>query len=674
MSGNRFLSKSRFKQGYDCPAKLYYADRPSEYANLDQENDFLKALADGGFQVGALAKLYNKDGMDLEGLRPDQAVLRTTEILKTKECSTIFEAGFQFEDFRVLVDIFKSDDKNATLVEVKSKSIDSSAHQVKSEFWSKKGLDTDWEPYLVDVAFQTYVARRAYPSLKIEPYLMLVDKSKEASIGGLHQYFRISKDPNTGRTQVVVDPSVHKVDLGTEILTTVPVAREVDFILNQKVFCDGKTFEEFARRLAENHLHRTKGFKILNSDCKHCEFKTLPSSPKLKSGFEECWMEAGRLKTTDNNRSTVFDLWDFRYRDRVLRQNKLFLDELTRDDLSTSNAKKKSTVRPDRQWLQIEAAKGNSEVRVNLEGLKRAFSEFSYPFHCIDFETATPAIPFHKVKKPFQTIAFQFSHHVLYQDGKVEHRNQFISLEAGQSPNFQFVRALRKSLANTTGTVFRYASHENTVLNKIRDELSDSIEPDRDELIAFIDSITHDKDTGHNGNRDMVDLRDLVVDYYYHPKMKGSNSIKAVVPAILSTSEFLRNKYMYSVYGTNQMPSLNFKEWSWIRADENGAIQDPYKLLPPVFGEEDDALLLDEDRLTEFFQINQGGLASTAWARTQFTEMGGTEREAIKQALLKYCELDTLAMVWVLEELQSDSAYNSRTIISRGQILTKPVS
>lgn len=53
----RFFTKSRFKVGHECPTKLYYLDRP-EYSNKKNDDSFLEALADGGFQVGALAKIY----------------------------------------------------------------------------------------------------------------------------------------------------------------------------------------------------------------------------------------------------------------------------------------------------------------------------------------------------------------------------------------------------------------------------------------------------------------------------------------------------------------------------------------------------------------------------------------------------------------------------------------
>ena len=54
----RTLSKSRFKVALECPTKLYYYGKSREYANQKGENEFLMALAEGGFQVGALAKYY----------------------------------------------------------------------------------------------------------------------------------------------------------------------------------------------------------------------------------------------------------------------------------------------------------------------------------------------------------------------------------------------------------------------------------------------------------------------------------------------------------------------------------------------------------------------------------------------------------------------------------------
>ena len=48
-------------------------------------------------------------------------------------------------------------------------------------------------------------------------------------------------------------------------------------------------------------------------------------------------------------------------------------------------------------------------------------------------------------------------------------------------------------------------------------------------------------------------------------------------------------------------------------------------------------------------EIAQGGAATTAYARLQFEDLAPAERQNIEAALLRYCELDTLAMVMICE-------------------------
>ncbi len=149
------------------------------------------------------------------------------------------------------------------------------------------------------------------------------------------------------------------------------------------------------------------------------------------------------------------------------------------------------------------------------------------------------------------------------------------------------------------------------------------------------------------GERVMVDLWELVKRFYYDPATKGSNSIKYVLPAILNRSDFLQKKYSQPIYGSpGGIPSLNYQNWQWIQF-EKGKVIDSYKLLPKMFRdipEKDMELLLSEDD-----SLREGGAAMTAYARMQFEEMSDYEKEEITKALLKYCELDTLAMVMIVE-------------------------
>ena len=280
-------------------------------------------------------------------------------------------------------------------------------------------------------------------------------------------------------------------------------------------------------------------------------------------------------------------------------------------------------------------------------------SEWTYPLHFIDFETSGVAIPFNEGRRPYEQVAFQFSHHVVHEDGTVEHAGEWINRERGAFPNYEFVRQLRDQLSKDEGTIFRYSSHENTILCAIHQQLKEEDEgavSDRDELCTFIQRITTKKQPeGWVGERTMVDLWDLVKRYYYHPLMKGSNSIKQVLPAVLADSQFLQQKYSLPVYGNgHDATSLNFENHTWIQRDEHGNLIDPYNQLEPVHSRIDYEQVDQADYLVDG-ELADGGAAMMAYAMTQFTEMTSDEAERVYAALLRYCELDTLAMVMIFE-------------------------
>ena len=50
------LSKSRFKQGLECPNKLYFSINKEVYHNVKNNDPFLQAIASGGFQLEEYAR------------------------------------------------------------------------------------------------------------------------------------------------------------------------------------------------------------------------------------------------------------------------------------------------------------------------------------------------------------------------------------------------------------------------------------------------------------------------------------------------------------------------------------------------------------------------------------------------------------------------------------------
>lgn len=75
---------------------------------------------------------------------------------------------------------------------------------------------------------------------------------------------------------------------------------------------------------------------------------------------------------------------------------------------------------------------------------------------------------------------------------------------------------------------------------------------------------------------------------------------------------------------------------------------DPYKNLPDLEDIIPDGLRKAE-KLYSNNKLADGGAAMTAWAFMQFSEMGETEKKSISEALKRYCELDTMAMVIIME-------------------------
>lgn len=197
----RVLTKSRFKLGLECPNKLYYTSK-KEYANKKQEDPFLLALAEGGFQIEEYARMHYPDGILLEGNDGDYEYLweRTKELLQ-QDNVIIYEAAFLHDGLFVRTDILVKNGTNINLIEVKSKSFNPNDDYL---FVGKReGLVSSWKPYLFDVSFQKYVIQLCFPDWKISASIMMADKSKIATVNGLNQFFRVSKK-SENRTGVTI--------------------------------------------------------------------------------------------------------------------------------------------------------------------------------------------------------------------------------------------------------------------------------------------------------------------------------------------------------------------------------------------------------------------------------------------------------------------------------------
>ena len=642
------LSKSQFRLGLSCLNKIYFKNN-KEYVNQSLDDPFLQALASGGFQIEAYARKFFPTGVFIEdGYRqPLQAIDATRNALEG-DC-VLFEAAFGADDLFALTDIVVKQGNTLHLIEVKSKS-----YAPDDSFLSNKGANcaSGWKDYLFDLAFQTEVAKRAYPNLKVFSSLFLVDKTKKASIDGLSQLIRLPKKDADVRKDVEVGFQ-HLDETGERMMIQVEVSEIIDKIIEGQIL-HTKGGKSFSSALEDFLTIYQKGeypnYPTAHAACKKCEFKTnsLLDEPSGKSGFAHCFKHQHDLVDADFKRNFAFELYD----GRLKPDAPVFLNELTPEILGKELELSGKMSRSDRQLIQIEKVVEKDESPfVMLDELAEEMSKHEYPLHFIDFEAGLSPLPAIKNVRPYEHIPFQFSHHIMYEDGRVVHHNQVILADVGQFPNFEFARALKKSLGEK-GTIFRYHRYENTVLRKVRRVLVDSSEDDKDELIAFIDSITKatGKEPSHVGERNMVDLFEIIKNYYYDPATKGSNSIKAYLPAFLKSSSYLQDKYSKPIKDIG-LNSLNDPSGDtvWVKTID-GEILDPYKQLTPLFeGLEDDDEIFEELDLKE---IKNGGAALVAYAYLQYVDLPEMEREAIIDALYRYCELDTLAMVMIYEGLR----------------------
>ena len=171
--------------------------------------------------------------------------------------------------------------------------------------------------------------------------------------------------------------------------------------------------------------------------------------------------------------------------------------------------------------LRIHAATCNGEAEIS-DGARQAFDQFAYPRYYLDFETIGPAVPFWAGMRPYQFVPVQWSCHVDYgaTGGGVEdiRHHEFLDL-SGEPP----MRALAERLVEclgSSGPVFMYTNYEKRVINSLAEMFPDLAAP----LGGIVERL--------------VDLHPIVRQHYYHPKMLGSWSIKAVSPTVDAAMDY----------------------------------------------------------------------------------------------------------------------------------------
>lgn len=704
MSDKKLFTKSAFKEAIRCYTGMYYYGNKS-FANQNNEDDFLQALADGGKQAGELARLYYgiNSSTFVDTLITKDALDWTIRLLK-KDAVNIAEAAFKWNKCFIRADIIEKKGNEINLIEVKAKSWE-------EDLPFQKGGETvsEMREYLYDLAFQKYVIQNALNEMcpdahyNVRAYLMLANKSSVAE-GPVNQFFRVVKVGKKssaivcqpGAAVLLKQNKVLKDFFADDVCNDIIAGLAVEQV--KKGYLGGQLFKEFVDEKSEWYCNEELHFSPLGEKCFKCPYYANPEEGKY-DGKKKCFlMQAGFDKDKVEHPLEELNGTGLTHgeRGKLMSAGKYLLADIDETSFNLSNDTKKKYdgrgLTPYHRRLVQVALSGKKSLRaykddlidfdgkfisddiyLDIEGLKKEMAEWTGPLYMIDFETTSVALPMYKGMRPYEQVAFQYSLHIIDIDPKtgeysIRHAGQYINDKKNFNPNIEFLQHLCKDLGGSKGTgqIFRYSNHENSILRDLRRQLleSDYSGLDKDELVAFIDSITHP--TGDElktdgslmpGYRDMIDLWDIVKKYYMHKDMKGSNSIKQVLPAVLKSSPFLQDKYGNEnrIYGSVEMPSLNIKPADakdWIVRNADGEIENPYKHLDAIstFLGVTPKELADFDGKDEESggdKIANGGAALAAYTKLQFTN--GPMTSALKDALLRYCELDTLSMVFIWE-------------------------
>lgn len=146
------------------------------------------------------------------------------------------------------------------------------------------------------------------------------------------------------------------------------------------------------------------------------------------------------------------------------------------------------------------------------ESVSTVLREIEYPRYYLDFETVDFAVPRWAGTRPYQQIPFQWSCHIDRSDGVLEHC-EFLDL-TGAAPMRKFAESMLAVLGDAGSILVYNASFESSRIK----ELAAMLRPLAPALCRLLPRI--------------VDLLPITRDHYYHPAMKGSWSIKKVLPTI----------------------------------------------------------------------------------------------------------------------------------------------
>ena len=170
---------------------------------------------------------------------------------------------------------------------------------------------------------------------------------------------------------------------------------------------------------------------------------------------------------------------------------------------------------PVQERIRQLTISGKAELRPEAA---TKLSGLGWPRYYLDFETMNFAVPIWKGTRPYQHVPFQWSCHVTRKDGSIVHR-EFLDI-SGNDPSRAFAEKLLAAVGKRGPILVYNKGFEGKIVKQLAGSFKDLAEP----LNAVAERF--------------VDLLPITRENYYHPAMKGSWSIKAVLPTIAAELDY----------------------------------------------------------------------------------------------------------------------------------------
>lgn len=353
--------------------------------------------------------------------------------------------------------------------------------------------------------------------------------------------------------------------LGLNITKCYVVILNKDYVLKDQLNLDELFIKKDITDIAINKLKEVKeNIKDIN---KYMEQKDEPNDDIGKKCFNP--YDCPFFKYCIKNLPTpnVFDIgWNTRL-DKKL--NMYYAGKTSYNDILVAGG-----LNPKAD-TQMEYELYNHKPKINKDSIKSLLSTFTYPLYFLDFESYQVPIPTIKGTKPYQQICFQYSlHYYLEESGKLYHK-EYLSSDY-ENPMYGLCKQLCKDIPMNSCVLVYNQSFEITRLK----EMAALFPEFRDHLLNIVNNI-----------------KDLLPPFknqdYYVKEMRGSASIKSVLPALFPDD-----------------PNLDYHNLEQVHKGDEASSS--YLLLPTLNKE---------------------------------------EQEKLRENMLKYCKLDTYAMVKIYEKL-----------------------